>query len=660
MQAFLASDVVYSQRVIPYIKETLDSNDIGGQQIATSSFLPSLGWLEPRRPSASQLNARRRRPQPRTGRPRRARTATASTRSSIGGEALQPSPAVNRIPAGAGPDVRREVHQPGRERRDRRPRAGRASPASGKPITADARRSTRRRPARPPRRRSRSDTSPPIGTPVTIKVQVVGVPGEKKLDNNKPELHGDLPALARSPSLRRRGRRPDLDGRHRRAGCRRRRAHRADPRRDRAWSGCAACARTSASCSAATSGATSSSRPRSSSAASATCTRYVEDVAGTLDRPPGDRRGAPRRRDRLPRAWSATTPTTRCPASSRRRSRCSTRGARASCVSSIHHRDQARVYAKQVIDGKGELQLSPEEEEAVRIALGGGLSRARRIPRPGGHVHRARRPQPRRAVELVPFATVHDVVVAVARRDGRARRRADRELARGRGQRDARRARRGLPRRRDRRRVRPRRPPGLIAREPMELGDDRGGGLASAGARASARASCASSCRSARLVAADVDGRGGAQRGRRRRRGRRPRSHRRGRPSCTAASCCASASRTTPTTRRGSSWLAPRRGRRSRRRGAGPFKTSVLFAGAGDVVARLARALPERVRVPRRQPHEDRVAPAPATARPLPVPRRPRGRRARRARPPRRSRDCASTARRFACSGPTRPRRTCR
>ena len=41
-------------------------------------------------------------------------------------------------------------------------------------------------------------------------------------------------------------------------------------------------------------------------------------------------------------------------------------------VSSIHHRDQARVYAKQVVDGKGELQLSPEEEEAVRIALGGG------------------------------------------------------------------------------------------------------------------------------------------------------------------------------------------------------------------------------------------------------------------------------------------------
>jgi ABC-type amino acid transport substrate-binding protein len=38
-------------------------------------------------------------------------------------------------------------------------------------------------------------------------------------------------------------------------------------------------------------------------------------------------------------------------------------------LSSIHHRDQARLYAKQVSDGKGELKLSPEEEEALRIAL---------------------------------------------------------------------------------------------------------------------------------------------------------------------------------------------------------------------------------------------------------------------------------------------------
>lgn len=38
-------------------------------------------------------------------------------------------------------------------------------------------------------------------------------------------------------------------------------------------------------------------------------------------------------------------------------------------LSCIHHRDQARVYAKQVYGGQGELELSPEEAEAVRVAL---------------------------------------------------------------------------------------------------------------------------------------------------------------------------------------------------------------------------------------------------------------------------------------------------
>jgi Protein of unknown function (DUF4446) len=38
-------------------------------------------------------------------------------------------------------------------------------------------------------------------------------------------------------------------------------------------------------------------------------------------------------------------------------------------LSCIHHRDQARVYAKQVHGGQGELELSPEEAEAVRVAL---------------------------------------------------------------------------------------------------------------------------------------------------------------------------------------------------------------------------------------------------------------------------------------------------
>lgn len=41
-------------------------------------------------------------------------------------------------------------------------------------------------------------------------------------------------------------------------------------------------------------------------------------------------------------------------------------------LSCIHHRDQARVYGKQVRDGRGEIELSPEEAEAVRLALAPG------------------------------------------------------------------------------------------------------------------------------------------------------------------------------------------------------------------------------------------------------------------------------------------------
>lgn len=39
-------------------------------------------------------------------------------------------------------------------------------------------------------------------------------------------------------------------------------------------------------------------------------------------------------------------------------------------LSSIHHRDTARLYAKQVTEGRPELELSPEEDEAIRLALG--------------------------------------------------------------------------------------------------------------------------------------------------------------------------------------------------------------------------------------------------------------------------------------------------
>jgi hypothetical protein len=43
-------------------------------------------------------------------------------------------------------------------------------------------------------------------------------------------------------------------------------------------------------------------------------------------------------------------------------------------LSSITHRETARLYCKQVIEGRGEHLLSPEEDEAIRLALAGERS----------------------------------------------------------------------------------------------------------------------------------------------------------------------------------------------------------------------------------------------------------------------------------------------
>jgi hypothetical protein len=46
MEIFLASDVLWSQRVAPLIGQELASGGVHGQSTASSRFLPNLGWLE--------------------------------------------------------------------------------------------------------------------------------------------------------------------------------------------------------------------------------------------------------------------------------------------------------------------------------------------------------------------------------------------------------------------------------------------------------------------------------------------------------------------------------------------------------------------------------------------------------------------------------------
>ncbi|MFI5009106.1 MAG: hypothetical protein ACHQDY_02400 [Solirubrobacterales bacterium] len=101
MENFLASDVVYSQRVAPLIQQTLVSAGIHEQTPATSNFLPNLGWLEPET-VAARLGGKS------SGSTSNAAVAPgthghAITGVSVGATTLQPAPAVSHVKSGASP-----------------------------------------------------------------------------------------------------------------------------------------------------------------------------------------------------------------------------------------------------------------------------------------------------------------------------------------------------------------------------------------------------------------------------------------------------------------------------------------------------------------------------------------------------------------------------
>ncbi len=180
MSAFLASDVVYSQRVIPFIQEALSKHDIGGQAIAGSRFLPDVSWLD-------------------AGFIRQALTGKGGGRTSggppapgthghglldvqVGDLTLAPSPGVTRVPAGASTQFKVDFQNQG-ENDEFDVSARLVIRGSGKPITVQKRvdqttagqNATVTIPL---------GTAPPIGTPVRVEVTVVKVPGEVKTDNN--------------------------------------------------------------------------------------------------------------------------------------------------------------------------------------------------------------------------------------------------------------------------------------------------------------------------------------------------------------------------------------------------------------------------------------------------------------------------------------------
>jgi hypothetical protein len=99
MQQFLASDVVYSQRVKPLIEDALKDKDINDQQVPASKFLPSIGWLDPDQvstklnPSASSDSSTGR------GTPKPGTHGHGLLSTKIGATTLQPGSAINKVTA---------------------------------------------------------------------------------------------------------------------------------------------------------------------------------------------------------------------------------------------------------------------------------------------------------------------------------------------------------------------------------------------------------------------------------------------------------------------------------------------------------------------------------------------------------------------------------
>lgn len=98
MEIFLASDVVYAQRVAPLIQEALAAGGVSGQSTPTSRFLPNLSWLQ-----TATVKAKL------TGETPSGGAVTPGTHGhslkgvSVGANTLAPEPTVNHVSGGANP-----------------------------------------------------------------------------------------------------------------------------------------------------------------------------------------------------------------------------------------------------------------------------------------------------------------------------------------------------------------------------------------------------------------------------------------------------------------------------------------------------------------------------------------------------------------------------
>jgi hypothetical protein len=180
MEIFLASDVIYSQRIVPLIQQTLTGNGIQGQSTTPSSFLPNLGWLEPTTVLARITGQSSSSSQ--TGQPAPGHHGSALKGVSVGVSKLEPEPALNHVSGGGNPTLTVQVENAG-EFSETDVKVDVTVTAGGKQLKAShAINKTE------PGKTVNVDipvTGVPLGVASKIEVQVEPVPGETNHEGTK-------------------------------------------------------------------------------------------------------------------------------------------------------------------------------------------------------------------------------------------------------------------------------------------------------------------------------------------------------------------------------------------------------------------------------------------------------------------------------------------
>jgi hypothetical protein len=178
MEIFLASDVVYSQRVAPLIQEVLNANGIH-QGTTGTRFLPNIGWLEPNTVEA-RLGGKSAAGANGSVTPGTHGSSLVST--AVGTTTLQPEPALNQITGGGSPTFTITVENTG-ESQETNVKVDVTVTVSGKELKGS---------------HTINSTQPgskvnveipisgvPLGVAGKIQVNVEPVPGETNTENNK-------------------------------------------------------------------------------------------------------------------------------------------------------------------------------------------------------------------------------------------------------------------------------------------------------------------------------------------------------------------------------------------------------------------------------------------------------------------------------------------